>query len=34
MPMMFAYILFVVLVAALMNMLVSMLESWMSVEDK
>ncbi len=34
MPMMFAYILFVILVAALMNVLVSAVESWMSVEDK
>jgi ABC-type nitrate/sulfonate/bicarbonate transport system permease component len=34
MPIMFAYMLFVVLVAALMNMLVSTLESWISMEDK
>jgi ABC-type nitrate/sulfonate/bicarbonate transport system permease component len=34
MPMMFAYILFVVLVAALMNMLVSAVESWMPMEGK
>jgi ABC-type nitrate/sulfonate/bicarbonate transport system permease component len=34
MPTMFAYILFVVLVATLMDMLVSTLESRMSTEDK